>query len=51
MLIKNATLLSLAGSTVECADLRIERGFITVRGKRLKATRGEKSTLISRAGT
>src|SRR5271163_1704718 len=42
MLIKNATLLSLAGSTVERADLRIERGFITAKGKKLKAVTGEK---------
>src|SRR5437660_4451035 len=47
MLIKNATLLSLAGSTVERADLRIERGFITAKGKKLKATVGEKTLDLS----
>jgi len=47
MLIKNATLLSLAGSTVERADLRIEQGLITAKGKKLKATTGEKSLDLS----
>ena len=47
MLIKNATLLSLAGSTVECADLRIERGAITAKAKKLKAAPGEKSLDLS----
>src|SRR5579862_1096479 len=42
MLIQNATLLSLAGSSVERADLCIERGTITAKGKKLKAVRGEK---------
>src|SRR5882724_7578288 len=43
MLIKNATLLSLAGSTVERADLCIERGLITAKGKKLKAGAAEKT--------
>jgi putative selenium metabolism protein SsnA len=43
MLIRNATLLSLAGSNVERADLRIERGLITAKGKKLKAAKGEKT--------
>jgi putative selenium metabolism protein SsnA len=47
MLIKNATLLSLAGSTVERADLRIERGVITAKAKKLKAAPGEKSLDLS----
>ena len=47
MLIKNATLLSLAGSTVESADLRIERGLITAKGKKLKAATGEKTLDLS----
>ena len=47
MLIKNATLLSLAGSTVERADLRIERGLITAKGKKLKAAVGEKTLDLS----
>src|SRR6266446_3097078 len=47
MLIKNATLLSLVGSTVERADLRIERGLITAKGKKLKAGAGEKSLDLS----
>ncbi len=47
MLIKNATLLSLADSTVERADLRIERGVIIGKGKKLKATTGEKALDLS----
>jgi len=47
MLIKNAILLSLAGSTVERADLRVERGVITAKAKKLKATAGEKTVDLS----
>src|SRR5580700_3652250 len=47
MLIKNATLISLAGSTVERADLRIERGFITAKAKKLKVVAGEKTVDLS----
>ena len=47
MLIKNAILLSLAGSTVERADLRVERGLITAKAKKLKAQPGEKALDLS----
>jgi len=47
MLIRNATLLSFAGSTVERADLRVERGVIIARGKKLKAMAGEKTLDLS----
>jgi putative selenium metabolism protein SsnA len=47
MLLKNATLLSLAGSTVERADLRIEKGVIAAKGKKLKAKAGEKAIDLS----
>src|SRR6266404_5480552 len=47
MLLKNATLLSLAGSTVERADLRIEKGVITAKAKELRAGAGEKSLDLS----
>ncbi|HVM59638.1 MAG TPA: putative aminohydrolase SsnA [Verrucomicrobiae bacterium] len=47
MLLKNATLLSLAGSTVERADLRIERDVITAKAKTLKAVAGEKTLDLS----
>jgi putative selenium metabolism protein SsnA len=47
MLIKNATLLSLADSTVERADLRIESGAITAKAKKLKPTTGEKTLDLS----
>jgi putative selenium metabolism protein SsnA len=47
MLLKNATLLSLAGSTVERADLRIEGGAITAKAKKLKPTTGEKTLDLS----
>jgi putative selenium metabolism protein SsnA len=47
MLIKNATLLSFAGSTVERTDLRIDRGFITAKGKKLKAAKDEKALDLS----
>jgi putative selenium metabolism protein SsnA len=47
MLIKNATLLSLAGSAVERADLRIERGVISAKAKRLRAEAGEKALDLS----
>jgi putative selenium metabolism protein SsnA len=47
MLLKNATLLSLAGSTVECADLRVERGVITAKARKLKAAAGEKTLDLS----
>jgi putative selenium metabolism protein SsnA len=42
MLLTNATLISLAGSTVERADLRIEKGVITAKARKLKANAGEK---------
>jgi putative selenium metabolism protein SsnA len=47
MLIKNATLLSFANSTVERADLRIEQGVITAKAMKLKATAGEKTLDLS----
>jgi putative selenium metabolism protein SsnA len=47
MLLKNATLISLAGSAVERADLRIEKGFITAKAKKLKAAAGEKTVDLS----
>src|SRR5271170_1414792 len=47
MLLRNATLISLAGSTVERADLRIEKGFITAKAKKLKANTGEKTLDLS----
>jgi putative selenium metabolism protein SsnA len=47
MLLKNATLISLAGSTVERADLRIETGVITAKATRLKAEAGEKTLDLS----
>ena len=47
MLIKNATLISLSGSTVERADLRIERGIISAKAKKLNAAPGEKSLDLS----
>ena len=45
MLLKNATLISLAGATVERADLRIEKGIITAKAKKRKADAGETATL------
>lgn len=47
MLLKNATLISLAGSTVERADLRIETGVITAKAKKLKASASEKGIDLS----
>lgn len=47
MLLKNATLISLAGSTVERADLRIEKGVITTKARKLKADAGEKALDLS----
>ncbi len=47
MLIRNATLLLLADSTVERADLRIEQGVITAKGKKLNAAAGEKTLDLS----
>jgi putative selenium metabolism protein SsnA len=47
MLLTNATLISLAGSTVERADLRIEKGFITAKARKLKAAAGEKTVDLS----
>jgi putative selenium metabolism protein SsnA len=47
MLLTNATLLSLAGSTVERADLRIEKGVIAAKAKKLKANAGEKAVDLS----
>jgi len=47
MLLTNATLLSLAGSTVERADLRIEKGVITAKAKKLKAEPSEKTLDLS----
>ena len=47
MLLKNATLLSLAGSAVERADLRIQSGVITAKAKRLAAKAGEKTLDLS----
>ena len=47
MLIKNATLISLASSTVERADLRIEKGVIAAKAKKLKSAAGEKSLDLS----
>src|SRR5579859_6054264 len=47
MLLKNATLISLAGSSVECADLRIEKGVITAKARKLKANAGEKTLDLS----
>jgi len=47
MLLKNATLISLAGSTVESADLRIEKGFITAKARKLQASAGEKTLDLS----
>jgi putative selenium metabolism protein SsnA len=47
MLLKNATLISLAGSTVERGDLRIETGVITAKAKTLKANAGEKGIDLS----
>jgi putative selenium metabolism protein SsnA len=47
MLIKNATLLSLAGAVVEHADLRIESGVITAKAKRLTTKPGEKTLDLS----
>jgi len=47
MLIKNATLLSLAGSTVERADLRVDRGVITAKANILKADAREKTVDLS----
>jgi len=47
MLLQNATLISLAGSTVERADLRIETGTITAKAKKLKANAGEKRIDLS----
>lgn len=43
MLLKNATLISLAGSTVERADLRIETGVITAKAARIRPGAGEKT--------
>jgi putative selenium metabolism protein SsnA len=47
MLLKNATLVALAGSTVERADLRIEKGVIAAKAKKLKANAGEKTVDLS----
>jgi putative selenium metabolism protein SsnA len=47
MLLQNATLISLAGSAVEGADLRIETGTITAKAKKLKANAGEKRIDLS----
>jgi putative selenium metabolism protein SsnA len=47
MLLKNATLISLAGSTVERADLRIEKGVVTAKAKKLKTNTGEKGIDLS----
>jgi len=47
MLIKNATLLSLAGPAVERADLRIESGRVAAKAKRLTAKSGEKALDLS----
>ncbi|MGA2604630.1 MAG: putative aminohydrolase SsnA [Verrucomicrobiia bacterium] len=47
MLLKSATLISVAGSTVERADLRIENGVITAKAKKLKADAGEKTLDLS----
>src|ERR1043166_5982159 len=47
MLLKNTTLLSLLGSTVERIDLRIEKGIITAKAKKLKAGAGEKAFDLS----
>jgi putative selenium metabolism protein SsnA len=47
MLLRNATLISLAGSTVERADLRIEKGVITAKARKLKAVTGEKMVELS----
>lgn len=47
MLLKNAILISLAGSTVERADLRIEKGVIAAKAKKLKANTGEKALDLS----
>jgi putative selenium metabolism protein SsnA len=43
MLLRNATLLSPAGPSVERADLRIEGGTIAGKAKKLVAGRGEKT--------
>jgi putative selenium metabolism protein SsnA len=43
MLLRNATLLSLTGPTVERADLRIENGVITAKAARLAARGGEET--------
>src|SRR6266478_2317419 len=47
MLLKNATLLSLAGPTVERADLRIKKGIITAKAGNLKAEAGERTLDLS----
>jgi cytosine/adenosine deaminase-related metal-dependent hydrolase len=47
MLLRNATLISLAGLTVERADLRIEKGLITAKARRLNANAGEKTLDLS----
>ncbi len=47
MLLRNATLLSLATGTVERAGLRVERGVITGKAKKLKAGAGEKTLDLS----
>ncbi|HUI08558.1 MAG TPA: putative aminohydrolase SsnA [Verrucomicrobiae bacterium] len=47
MLLKNATLLSLAGPTVERADLRIRSGTIAAKARRLAPTAGEKTVDLS----
>jgi putative selenium metabolism protein SsnA len=47
MLLQNAILISLAGSTVERADLRIEKGVITAKAKKLRAVAGEKTVDLS----
>jgi putative selenium metabolism protein SsnA len=47
MLIKNATLLSLVGPAVERADLRIERGVITAKAKKIKSSASEKTLDLS----
>ena len=43
MLLTNATLLSLANSTVQRADLRIEKGVVTAKASKLKAVAGERT--------